>query len=204
MAEETQSTETQEAPAAEVSKEDYKAKYEELQSKHQKTVEELQSTRGTIDALDQYGAINWNAITGEKEPTAEPPNPVDQKLRQIEDKYENQMLILHFRQDYPDLREYEDSLVGPAIVKARHKNPRANKVKLLELAAEDVRNFLKTQEEKVLAKQKSEKVKDDATRVSGLESAGATPPKNEPTAEELNQEYIKKRRETLNKKKGLI
>lgn len=214
MAEETQTqsgTEQASETANETQTEDYKAKYEELQGKHQQTVEELQSAKGTLDTLDQYGAINWDTITGtqqkvesgEEEPQLVDSKTVERKLREVQERNENQILTLQFRVDNPDLREYEENLVIPEIIRVRRANPRISKEKILEKASENVRKFLTEQEKKFEAKKTKAKAEEDALKASGLEAAGSTSPKTEPTSEEMNKEYIENRQKAINKKKGL-
>lgn len=201
MAEENkQSGEAQAASDVNAQKiDDFKTKYESLQGEHQKVVEQLRSAQTTIDTLDQYGAINWDKISGKptQQPSDVPPEPPDvvQQLRTEIQRQEGRQLLLQFRLDNPDLREYEDDLVQPFVLRARARHPRESIDAIMKRSSDDVRAFLKKHEESVIARQKADKAKEDLEKASGLESAAKTSPESEVDEHESRQKYVEARRQ---------
>lgn len=207
MSEKQKESSEPQADPVEKPQEDYKAMYQTLQSEHQKAVEQLKSAQGTLDTLDQYGAINWDKISGTPQPeepkeNKESPKP-DTTLLQALQRQEGRILTLQFRVDNPDLKEYEDDLVAPYVIKARQQNPRKSQDEILKIASDNVRTFLKKHEEQVLARQKEAKIKEDKIKASGLETGAATTPETEVDENQSRMDYVAHRRKMAAKRKGL-
>lgn len=198
--EKKESAEAQAAPEAKP-QEDYKGKYEALQGEYQKAAEQLKSAQATLDTLDQEGAINWDKVMGKKEPEPEKPEATDPKLQAQLQRQEGRLLMLQFRQDNPDLKDYEDDLVAPYVLRARQKHPRETTDQIMKRASDDVRSFLKKHEEAVLAKAKAAQIEQDKENASGLESAGQTTPESEVDEQQSRQQYVEHRRQQMAKRK---
>jgi hypothetical protein len=189
-------------PQSDEKAEDYKAKYESLQSEHQKSVEQLKSAQGTLDALEQSGAIDWQKVSGEPEKDGEE-TPAQPDVQRVLQRQEGRILTLQFRVDNPDLREYEDDLVAPFVIKARQKNPRKSQDEVLKIASDDVRSFLTKHKDKVLAEEKAAKAEEDKIKASGLESGGKTTPEDEFDEDKSRRDYIEMRRKQQARRKGV-
>lgn len=177
------------------------AEYKKLQDEHRKSMEELKTAKGTLDTLDQYGAIDWGKVSGDT-PKEEQPPEMDAQMRQMLQRQEGKILTLQFRLENPDLREYEDELVVPYVLKARQKNPRKSQDEILKMAADDVRGFLTKHEERILEKQKAQKLKEDKEKAGGLDTSSTTTPENEWTNEDAARNYVEARRKQRNKRMG--
>jgi hypothetical protein len=101
------------------------------------------------------------------------------------------------------LREYEDNLVAPFVIKARQRNPRKSQDEVLKIASDEVRGFLEKHKDKVLAEQKAAKAKEDEIKASGLESGGPTTPEDEFDEDKSRRDYIESRRKQQAHRKGL-
>jgi len=183
-------------------KDNFEAKYKELQTEQGKLVEQLKSAQGTLDVLDQQGAIDWNKISGQSDAPVEDNQDPSAALAQRLQRQEGRLLTLQFRLDNPDLKQYEDDLVVPFVLKAKQKNPRKSQDDILRIASEDCRNFLSKHEESILARQKEEKAKDDALKVSGLEAGATTTPEEQVDEQSMNQNYVDSRRKRRAKQMG--
>lgn len=205
MAEE-EKNQSAEAQAATVEKEkepkeDFESKYKEMQAKHDQTVQELKRVQETLDAVTPY--VNWEQ-NQQQEPEQDgyvSKKEVTEQLRSISESQENRLLELQFQVSHPELKGYENSLVAPAIIRARKKNPRLSKEQLLEEAAREVTDFLNSERSKWEKQEKEKKAKSEAEAMSGLESAGATSPKPE-DAGQSNEDYMAERQKQLQKLKG--
>jgi hypothetical protein len=184
-------------------KEDYEKKYKELQPVLDQRTQELKVAKETLDAVTPY--INWelaNPKPAQAEDEYVKTQFVTEQNKKVSDNLENKILELQFRVDNPDLREYETTLVAPALLKVRKSNPMASKEKLLELAAKDVREFLESERKKGEDRVKKDKAKNDAVTMSGLDSVGNTIPIKDEGGESLS-DYVKNRQKLVNKKKGI-
>ena len=188
------------------SKEDYEKKYKELQGKSQQEIErlnaELENQKQVLDAVTPY--VNWEAAQG-KQPEGEQ-EFLDKKTfedarRKDNEQRENELLELRFERDNPDLKPYM-KYVKAELIEARMKDPRAPKQKLLDRAAENTRNFLESEREKVRKEQLEAKRKEDETMLAGLDAQGNTSPPQEERGQ-TSEEYLAERKAELRKKMGL-
>jgi len=177
-------------------------KYDELQ---QKSTEDAQ----LLEAVTPH--VDWDAVRGGgKAAEADDGSGEElvskkslaQSLQQVGDIVNTKMAALKFRQDHPELTKYEDTLVGPAILRIRRENPSLSMDKVVEKAAEFATEFLASERDKG----KGEAVdKSKATAATGgLASGGVTPsvkPKDD--AGESNVEYVAGRKADSAKKRGI-
>lgn len=201
--EENQSAEGQ-APAVEKEespKEDFENKYKELQGKYDQTNQELKKVQETLDAVTPY--VNWEMTQQQNQEGQEEylsKKDLATTLKDLNERSENRILELQFRVDHPELKGYEDSLVAPTLVRLRKQHPSFSKERLLNEAAKEVNDFLESERKKGEKKAKEEKAKKEAEEMAGLESGGATVPKEE-DAGQTKDEYIAERRKRLEKMK---
>jgi len=182
-------------------KENYEAKYKELQSKYESTHTELKRVQETLDAVTPY--VNWDL--GQNQQPEEDgyvsKKDISSQLKSISESSENKILELQFQVNHPELKGYEDTLVAPTLIKLRRKYPAMQKTELLEAAAKEVTDFIEAERKKGEARIKAEKAKKDAESMSGLESSGPTTP-NEVDSGQTREEYVQERKKALNKRKG--
>lgn len=205
MAEEekNQSPESQ----ADKAKEDYETKYKQMQAKYQQDVErlnqEIESNKQMLDAVTPF--VDWEAAQGKKKESFESTEYLDRKsieeMRARDNEMaENRLLELQFKVDNPDLKN-EIDLVKVKLSDLRIKHPRTNKVKLLEMAAEETRNHIKAIKESALAEMKKTQAEKEEAEAAGLESQGGTTPEQEQKGQ-TNEEYFAERKARLQTKKG--
>lgn len=192
--------ETTEAPV-----EDYKTKYEALQGEHQKTAEELTQSRETFDLVSH--AIDWDKVQQGNAPQqseGDGENTVTKEdLQRSENMVNGKLMQLDFRQKHPELREYEETLVSPAISRIRRQNPRMPVEKVLDKAADDVKKLLETERQKGI--DEATKKKAAAAATGGMGSAGTTTVKEnkEDSGGESYSEYMAARKAKSRKNRGL-
>jgi hypothetical protein len=181
--------------------EDWEAKYKESQAAHQKAIEERDKANETLDLV--YPAVDFSKLQGAEETEeGEKPALTQDDLDRHSQNINNKLLTLDFRQKHPELREYETSLVGPAIARIRSQNPRMTLDKVLDKAAEETNAFLDTEREKGRTEADEKKAK--AAAASGLGSASTTSTKKKPEDQgESKKEYFARRRKQNLQGRGL-
>ncbi|MHC4316807.1 MAG: hypothetical protein ACYSW3_30570 [Planctomycetota bacterium] len=182
-------------------KEDYEAKYKAQQAEYQKAIEERDEARNTLDTV--YPAIDFDKLQGgQQQEEAEKPPVTQEDLVATKQEINNKLLTLDFRQKHPELRDYEGSLVGPAIARIRMQNPRMALDKVLDKAAEETEAFLEKEREKGRAE--AEKKKADAAAAGGLGAAGSKSEKKAEDEGESAEDYVARRKKESAKARGLI
>jgi len=174
------------------------AQYKELQAKVQELQAERDSLQSQYDLLAEY--VDWDKVRGitEESQTTETTDPekksLEAEIRRLESQIQSKLLVLEFRSQYPDLKDYEESLVAPAILRFRRQFPRENPEKILERAAKFARDFLES--ERAKGKELAKDKKAEEAAASGLESEGSTSPKEEKPGQ-TPEEYIAERKRLL-------
>jgi len=179
------------------------AKFEELQ---RKSAEDAQ----LLEAVTPH--VNWDAVRGggqsaeadegEGEEEFVSKKSLAQSLRQVGDIVNTKMAALKFRQDHPELLKYEDSLVGPAILRIRRENPSLSTDRVCEKAAEFATEFLASERDK--GKGEAADKSKTVAATGGLASGGVTPsvkPKDD--AGESDVDYIARRKAESAKRRGI-
>ena len=181
--------------------EDYEAKYKTQQAEYQKVVEERDNAQSTLDTV--YPAIDFSKLQGsEEQEEGEKPPVTQEDLAMHKQAIDNKLLTLDFRQKHPELRDYEGSIVGPAIARIRRANPHMSIDKVLDKAAEETETFLEKEREK--GRTEVEKKKTDAAAAGGLGAAGSKSAKKPEDEGESNTDYITRRKKESAKARGLI
>jgi hypothetical protein len=204
-------TQSDSAQATDVKKdshpgENWEQKYKDQQAKMEQQAEELKTTKSTLDAVTPY--VDWEAAQGSQQQLDATEHEfvskkeVEQLRRQDREAFSGQMLQLQFRADYPDLREYENDIVGPAIFRFRAEFPRETSEQILKRAAEHTRHVIEKAQKAALDKADAKKAEEDAEKAAGLEAAGTTSPKEEERGQ-TDQEYLASREADIRKKKGI-
>jgi hypothetical protein len=194
--EKQQPAETPAVKVEEAPKENFEAKYKEAQAEMQKVTDQLKQSQGTLNTLEEYGCIDWNKLSQNDEPpvTNEPDNVATQYERRLQSQ-EGRLLTLQFRVENPDLKQFEDDLVVPFVLKARQQNPRKSQEEILKAASSECRAFLKKHRDAIEAEQKKAKTEEDKLKVSGLETGNSTTPEEQTVDEQKSREdYIAQRR----------
>jgi len=183
--------------------------YKDLQAKYDAEQKARVEAEQTLEAVQPY--IDWGAAEKGHTEASSPEGDEDgadgsvskKELDARDRRIQGQLLTLQFRADYPDLREYEDRLVGPAIARLRHHHPTWNREKLVKEAAKETREFLSKEREtaKKEAEAEAEKKRKEAAGAGGFGSARATTPKKEDQGQS-SQEYFGERQAKLAKMKG--
>lgn len=183
--------------------EDFEAKYKALQGESQKKDEELQRMRETYDMVAP--AIDWSKLQGEEQEEQTEERPVTkQDLQKLNLVVDNKLSLIDFRQKHPEMREYEDTLIAPAVRRLMNQHPRTPVPKLMEQAAQWAQEFLDTERskgaEKVAGRKKA------AAGSGGLGAAATSSPAKgeEEDKGETAQEYVARRRKESAKARGLI
>jgi len=192
-----------------------------LEADHTKLSEKAKESERVLELVTPH--VDWNAVQGRQAPATEKPSSDEEydfiskkeheeAIRRIESKTDIRLLEMQFRSNHPELRDYEDRLVGPAIVRLRRTQPHLTPEQLVEKAAEDANAFLEAERAKVVAEQEKataaaeeeRKQKEvSAAKASGLGSAGVTTPKAEEKAGETAEEYIARRQERNRRLRGI-
>lgn len=195
-------TEKEATEKKEAQGEDYEAKYKTLQGEHQKAIEERDNAQSTLDTV--YPAIDFSKLQGgqaEGEEGEKPPL-TQEDLDKHKQEITNSLLTIDFRQKHPELRDYEGSLIGPAIARIRMANPRMPLDKVLEKAAEESTSFLESEREK--GRTEADKKKADAAAAGGLGAAGSKSTKKPEDEGETAKQVIARRQKESAKARGLI
>jgi len=201
--EETQSQESAEstASAKEESQqtEDWEAKYKSLQGEHQKAVEERDQYRDTLDTVHPYIDFERLQQGGQQAEEQQEEAVTKRELLGLERTIDNKLLTLDFRQQHPELREYEGTLVGPAIQRIRVSNPRMPLDKVLSRAAEETTKLLEA--ERAKGKAEAEQKKAEAAAASGLGSASKkSATKEEDQGESIEDIVARRTKQSLQRK----
>lgn len=204
---------------------DYKKQYEELNASHTQLSQKAKEDAQLLEMVTPH--VDWNAFQGRQVPATGGQEESegdqerfiskkdhDETLRQVQSSTDTKIVTMQFRINHPELRDYEDTLVAPAIVKLRRENPHLGADQLVEKAAKFANDFLKAEREKGgkakeqegEEKEQEEKRKAaEAAKAGGFASAGTTAPATkEEKAGQTTEEYIKERQEQSRKARGVI
>ena len=185
--------------AADAQATDYEAQYKTLQAEHEKTARERDEAVSQVDLLSDY--VDWDKVrggdsSGEKTtqdaPGTKLGTDIEARLAQKERQVDAKLLALQFRVDHPELIEYENTLVSPAIARIRRLHPRTPSVKIVEMAVKDTQEFLAKERAKALDLSKK-KAKEEA-EVDGLGNDSVTSPTGSDTGGETPAQYMAERR----------
>lgn len=210
MADETkaddQSQKGQAPDANDKPKEDYEAKYKEMQRKNEQLATEKRKSDEMLDAVTPY--VDWEAAQGKtqapKDDIAEPQylskGDVELLRRQDREQTDNQMLELRFEVANADLKEHMP-LVKANLAAARRANPRMSKQELLDKAASDTRQYLENIKTQALDEAKKKQAAKDEVDAGGLDAAGITSPEQQEQGQTA-EEYFSERSADLAKRKG--
>ncbi len=183
--------------------EDYEGKYKALQAEHQRAIEERDEAKSYLEAVSPYVDFARMQSGGAQEEGEEKPPVTREEFEASKEQLKQLQLTYDFRLKHPELREYEKTVVGPAIARIRFQNPRMPIDKVLERAAEESKELLES--ERAKGRAEAEKKKAEAAAAGGLGSAATTSKKEDVEAEgEGYDEYIARRKKQSAKARGLI
>ena len=178
---------------------DWESEYKTLQAESQRAADELKQVRETLDLVSPY--IDYSKIQESQQPeTGEGDSVTRDDLKRFSGQVDSKLMQLDFRQKYPELRDYEDTLVGPAIQRLSRANPGMATSKLIDRAAKEAKEFLESERQKGL--EAAEAKKKAAAESEGLGTAAGSTNKKEPPEGQTNEEYFAERQAELAKKRG--
>lgn len=186
--------------------EDYKAKYESLQSEHTRTAQELAEKQKLLEMMDfNNGGMAQNAYPDAPQAASgDPEEFVTQKsmmqtLGEREKVLDAKIGVVNFRMKYPDLVPYENNLMVGMIENVRRKiGGRANMDTIIDRAASELKKTL--DDVKKQGESSAEKRLKSAASASGLGSAGTNTPKSDDSGTE--DDYLKYRTKLRQQRAG--
>lgn len=206
---------TQEAPAQPASQpqaqdsapaEDYRAKYESLQSEHTRATQELAEKQRLLDMMDFGNGSPANNGYSNQPQQASPDQDefVTQKsmqsaLGERERVLDAKIGVVNFRMKYPDLVPYENTLMVGMIENARRKSGgRLPMEAIIDRAATELKKTL--DDIKKQGESSAEKRLKAAASASGLGSAGTNTPKSDDAG--TDEDYLKHRQKLRQQRAG--
>jgi hypothetical protein len=196
-----QPAETPEASTPETPVENWEEKYKNLESNHTKTSQELADQTELVNTISPY--VDWGKVHGEPEEQQEQQEDPAAKLMNLERKVDTKLMTLQFRQDHPELRPYEDTITGPALVQMRRKYPHEPMNKTMERAAKFTTEFL--EKERAKGEEAAAKKSQKAAAAGGLGSAGVSSQEKKPeSGGQSMSEYSAARRAQSRKARGMF
>jgi hypothetical protein len=190
---------------------EYQAAATQAEQKAAEMQEQLDSVTPYVDFGRMHGNTGQGSVeesygAEEDEEQYMSKKQVDAAIERTKGEVAGQLIAMEFRQKNPDLVQYEQSIVTPAVARLARAHPTWGRDKILDEAVKESRGLIENLRQEGLKKaaEEAQKKKEAVAAASGLGSAGSTPPPKKEPKGETYEDYMARRKQQNRAGRGLI